>query len=208
MNRSTLREQVYMTLRSEILDGRLTAGTRLAEVDLASQLGVSRGTVREALRRLQQSGLVEGEDRAGLRVTEFSHRQIVELYDVRGALEALAAASIVREGRGREVADQLEQHLPELPAGTSVEERLDVDLAFHERLCEASGNVMLLTMWRDLQDLMRVAVLSHAAGTKTGLMAPSFHMPIVEGLRSGDPEVVQQILIGHMTHAARVWANR
>lgn len=208
VNRLTLREQVYTTLRSEILEGRLGAGTRLGEVDLAEQLNVSRGTVREALRRLQQSGLVEGEDRVGLRVAEFSSAQLRELFDVRAALEALAAETIVRSGRGGEVADILEKRLPTFPEGVSVRERLDVDLGFHEAMCEASGNAMLVAMWRELQDRMRVAVLSRSAGADTGLMDSSYHMPIVEGLRDGDPEDVRAILVEHMRHARDIWATK
>lgn len=208
VNRLTLREQVYTTLRSEILGGRLAAGTRLGEVDLAEQLNVSRGTVREALRRLQQSGLVEGEDRVGLRVAEFSSAQLRELFDVRAALEALAAETIVRSGRGGEAADMLEKRLPAFPEGVSVRERLDVDLGFHEAMCEASGNAMLLAIWRELQDRMRVAVLSRSAGTDTGLMDSSYHMPIVEGLRKGDPDEVKATLVEHMRHAGEIWATK
>ena len=72
----TLREQVLEQLRSAILEGTFSPGARMAEVDLAAQLGVSRGTVREALRTLHNSGLLEGEERNSLHVRQLTGRQV------------------------------------------------------------------------------------------------------------------------------------
>lgn len=208
VNRLTLREQVLNSLRESILDGSLTPGTRLAEIDLAARLGVSRGTVREALRRLQQSGLVEGEDRTGLSVTELGPQQVYELFEVRAALEGLAVELIVRGDRADEVADQLEKLLPEVPEGAPYTERLDVDLGFHEAICEAAGNTMLLRQWSELKDLMRVAVLADVAGEFSDLMAADYHRPIIEALRSGDPRAARHVITDHMAYAANHWARK
>lgn len=208
VNRLTLREQVLNSLRESILDGTLTPGTRLAEIDLAAKLGVSRGTVREALRRLQQSGLVEGEDRTGLSVAELSPRQVYELFEVRAALEGLAAQLIVGSGRGDEVADILEGLLPQVPEGSPYTVRLDLDLGFHEAICAAAGNSMLLRQWSELKDLMRVAVLADVAGENSSLMSRDYHRPIITALRSGDAEEARSVIIAHMGHAAGQWAAK
>lgn len=208
VNRVTLREQVLANLRSAILNGELPAGARLAEVDLAEQLGVSRGTVREALRSLQQSGLVEGEDRSGLRVVQMSAKQVHELFEVRAALEGLAADLIVRSGRGDAVASELEGQLPRFPATASMQERLDADLGFHEAICTATGNSVLLRLWSQLQDLMRVAVLADTGGENTDMMEASYHQPLVDGLRSGDARAARRILVEHMDEAASRWAEK
>lgn len=207
INRLTLREQVWATLREEILDGTLAAGTRLGEVELSERLGVSRGTVREALRRLQQSGLVEGEDRLGLSVASFSASQLRELFSVRAALEALAATSIVRQGRGEEAAALLQGMLPDPASAASLGEALDVDLRFHEKLCELSGNRMLLAMWRDLQDRVRVAVMSDPHARESSLLDGVYHQPIIDAVRAGDPDGARATLVEHMRHSGEIWAS-
>lgn len=208
INRLTLREQVWATLREEILDGTLAAGTRLGEVELSERLGVSRGTVREALRRLQQSGLVEGEDRLGLSVASFSAAQLRELFAVRAALEALAATTIVRAGRGAEVADILQEMLPNPGAAESLDAALDADLAFHEKMGELSGNLMLLDMWRELQDRVRVAVKSDPHAKESNLLEGVYHQPIIDALRAGDPDEVRETLEEHMRNSGEIWASR
>lgn len=208
VNRITLREQVWLNLRAAILNGELTPGTRLAEIDLAAQLGVSRGTVREALRRLETSGLVEGEDRTGLQVTRLSARQVYELFEVRAALEGLAVDLIIRAGRAVEVADELEEKLPRVAAGTPYSERLDADLGFHEAICEASGNSMLVRQWGEMKDLMRVAVLADTAGELSSLMESDYHRPIVDALRSGDRQEARRAVVDHMGDAAYQWGAK
>ncbi|MDC4233340.1 GntR family transcriptional regulator [Actinomyces sp. B33] len=208
MSGQTLREQVWESLRSAILEGRLSAGQRLGEVDLAEQLGVSRGTVREALRRLQQSGLVVGEDRMGLRVTQQSAEEVVELYEVRGALEALAAVHIVQSPRCDELVDEIEAKLPAFEPGMTLNERLDIDLGFHEALCAASGNTVLLDMWRQLQDRMRVAVLADESDERPRLMDTDYHRPIIAALRSGDSERARHAIVEHMRNSGGVWQKR
>src|SRR6185503_17509143 len=96
LDRSTLRERALEALRSAITSGQYRPGDHLGEVELASHLGVSRGTVREALRHLQQEGLVTAGNRGMLRVNTVSPREVRELFRVRAALESLAVTEITR----------------------------------------------------------------------------------------------------------------
>src|SRR5215210_7005960 len=86
LDRSTLRERALEALRSAITSGRYRPGNHLGEVELATHLGVSRGTVREALRHLQQEGLVTAGNRGMLRVNEISPTEVRALFRVRSAL--------------------------------------------------------------------------------------------------------------------------
>jgi DNA-binding GntR family transcriptional regulator len=88
----SLYEQVYQALRSAILTGALPPGDRLVETQLAEWLQVSRTPLREALRQLQQDGLVTADVSGGLRVTTITAADAQELYDCRLALESLAVA--------------------------------------------------------------------------------------------------------------------
>ena len=96
LDRTTLRERALGALRSAITSGRYRPGDHLGEVELATHLGVSRGTVREALRHLQQEGLVSAGNRGMLRVNTISPTEVRELFRVRAALESLAVRDIIR----------------------------------------------------------------------------------------------------------------
>ena len=87
LDRSTLRERALEAVRSAITSGQYKPGDHLSEVALAGHLGVSRGTVREALRHLQQEGLVTAGNRNMLRVSTISPKDVRELFRVRAALE-------------------------------------------------------------------------------------------------------------------------
>src|SRR6187455_1623528 len=99
LDRSTLRERALEALRAAITSGSYRPGDHLGEVELATHLGVSRGTVREALRHLQQEGLVTGGNRGMLRVSTVSPKEVRELFRVRAALEGLAVAEIIASPR-------------------------------------------------------------------------------------------------------------
>ena len=95
LDRSTLRERTLKALRSAIMSGQYRTGERLKEVELAGHLGVSRGTVRQALQHLQQEGLVTVSNRSMLHVNSLSPLEVRELFRVRAALEGLAVTRII-----------------------------------------------------------------------------------------------------------------
>lgn len=208
INRTTLREQVVTQLRTAILDGTFRPGDKMGEVELAAQFGVSRGTVREAMRTLQNSGLLQGSERNSLHVRRLTGREIRELFDLRVALEGHAVTAILASPNRDEVIDQLERQLPEAPPDLSYIEQFEIDLQFHEALCRAAGNGILLTMWTSIKDLMRVAVLTGPDETATRLMTKSHHQPIIDAMRTGDPEQAREALAQHMATAATVWGTK
>ena len=109
VNRTTLREQVLAQLRARILSGDLPPGTKMAEVDLAAQLGVSRGTVREALRTLHEGGLLQGTERGSLHVRTLSPREIREIFEVRTALEGQSIRAVIESPHRERLVDELGQ---------------------------------------------------------------------------------------------------
>lgn len=98
---------VVATLRQWIIDGRLAAGERLAEIPLAQSLGVSRTPVRLAFRTLEQEGLLEKAGKRGYRVRSFSDADVRAAIEVRGALEGLAARRLAEQGLGDAVRAEL-----------------------------------------------------------------------------------------------------
>jgi GntR family transcriptional regulator of gluconate operon len=138
----TLSERTTDVLRQRILDGEFGLGERLVEAKIARQLQISRGPVREALKHLRAEGLVHEEARRGCFVVDLDDTDISEIYDLRAAIEGYAARLIAT--RRDEVAiASLRLRLGELQelASRGARDEFAVrDLAFHEHLCELSGN--------------------------------------------------------------------
>jgi DNA-binding GntR family transcriptional regulator len=201
--RHTRRELILARLRSAISSGELAPGTHLAEIELSETLGVSRGTLREALRHLQQDGLLTTDARGRLSVRVVSEQEVDEIFDVRCALESMAFQEICARDDREEVARELEVALDALrdTEGDFVAQ-LDADLALHERMCELSGNGTLRHTWLGVSGLARAAVT--AAGPETALHNMSYerHRPIVTLLQAGDVEGGRAFLHQHMRDAA------
>lgn len=106
VDRQTLRELTLARVREAIANGQLPPGTHLAEIELSEALSVSRGTLREALRHLQQEGLLQADSRGRLTVRVVTPEEVHDIFSVRAALEALAFEEICRvEDRSAIVAE-------------------------------------------------------------------------------------------------------
>jgi DNA-binding GntR family transcriptional regulator len=207
LDRSTLRERALGALRAAITSGRYRPGDHLGEVELAGGLGISRGTVREALRHLEQEGLVEAGPRGRLRVNSLSGDEIRGLYRVRAALEGLAATTIIRSPRRAEAVTALRAALDELAEESSeFTQRVEADLAFHLLLCQLADNPMLVESWRHLEGRIRVAIMSHDAAQLPGIMSRDRHAPILDAIERGDTAAALQVVEDHMAAAADLYA--
>jgi DNA-binding GntR family transcriptional regulator len=207
LDRSTLRERALEALRAAILSGQYRPGDHLGEVELAGSLGVSRGTVREALRHLQQEGLVTAGHRGMLRVNSLTADEVRELFEVRAALEALAVRDIVASPRREAAVASLRTALEHLAdAGEDPATRMQADLAFHLLLCRLSGNSMLVEAWERLEGRMRVAILN-GASWQAPMMAHDRHAPIVDAIEQADAAAAVAVVEQHMTAAAEHFAQ-
>ena len=209
LDRSTLRERALVALRAAITSGQYQPGDHLGEVELATRLGISRGTVREALRHLQQEGLVRAGDRGRLRVNSLTPDEVRGLYQVRAALEGLAAATIIRSAEDQRAAavarlraevDRLADQEADFAA------RMEADLAFHLLLCQLAGNPMLVESWQHLEGRIRVAIMSHRADTLPGIMSRDRHTPIIDAIERGDVPGALEVVREHMQAAADIYA--
>jgi DNA-binding GntR family transcriptional regulator len=202
LDRSTLRERALESLRSAIVSGQYRPGDHLSEVELATSLGVSRGTVREALRHLQQEGLVTASNRGMLRVNGMTRTEVRELFHVRAALEGMAVRDIIASPRREAAVGALRAALAQLSHdGEDFRARIDADLAFHLQLCRQAGNSMLVEAWQHLEGRMRVAILN-AAAWQAPMMARDRHAPIVDAIERGDVTAALHVVDEHMASAA------
>ena len=203
IDRSTLRERVLQALRAAITSGAYRPGDHLGEVELAARLGVSRGTVREALRHLQQEGLVRAGTRGMLRVNSLSAEEIRGLFRVRAALEGLAVTEIIASSDRAAAVAALRAAVSALgEAGNDFAARVEADLGFHVRLCELSGNAMLVESWRHLEGRIRVTIMNRDPEEAPAMMTPDRHAPIIDAIENGDLAGAIAVVEEHMAAAA------
>jgi DNA-binding GntR family transcriptional regulator len=209
LDRSTLRERALEALRSAITSGQYRPGDHLGEVELATNLGISRGTVREALRHLQQEGLVTASNRNMLRVSTISPRDVRELFRVRAALEGLAISEIIASPQRKKAVRTLREALSRLADTDDAGDfttRLEADLGFHLVLCELSGNAVLVEAWRYLEGRIRVTIMNCESVDTPSMMARTRHAPIVDAIERGDVEAARTVIEHHMAAAAQQYA--
>jgi DNA-binding GntR family transcriptional regulator len=202
LDRSTLRERALDALRSAITSGQYRPGDHLGEVELAGHLGVSRGTVREAFRHLQQEGLVTAGARGMLRVRSHTATEIKELFQVRAAMEGLAVRLIIASPKRDAAVTALRRAVSDLDdTHRDFIAHVNADMAFHLLLCQLSGNSILVTAWQQLAGRIRVTIMARGE-QQSALMSGGYHAPIVDAVEAGDAGAAAKVLQEHMDRAA------
>jgi DNA-binding GntR family transcriptional regulator len=201
--KTSLREQALDVLRNAVTSGEIAPGTHLVETELSSALSISRGTLREALRQLEQEGLVEPSERGRLRVRTVSAAEIGDMFEVRSALEGLAAALLCKMKNRKTVVRQLQTALDALGAATgSIHDMVEIDLDFHRTMCTLTGNAALLRSWEGIAGSIRMSIMF--AGTDRALsnMSVPRHQVLVDAVAAGDPDQARIAVDEHMREAA------
>jgi DNA-binding GntR family transcriptional regulator len=200
--RFTLRESVADQVRSAIGDGSLAAGVHLAEVELSENLGVSRATLREALRQLQQEGLLAQDTRGRLTVRRVTMEEVDDIFEVRQTLEALAVSRLCAKADRADDVAVLRRKLDRLKVEMGLADDLDADLDFHGTICQLAGNEILYSAWRSISGLIRITMITAGADPARENSTYERHAPIVDYIESGDEERARAYLRDHMTSAA------
>lgn len=144
----TLRENVAEIIRNKILNHKLEPGMRILEQDLAQELGVSRGPVREALRQLEQEGLVEYTSNRGCSVRNISILDVIEAYVIRGSFE-LTALKAIKGLFTKQQLEEMDMYLEQMKSMTFIES-IAMDNKFHKVLISSANSPYLLKAWDNL----------------------------------------------------------
>jgi DNA-binding GntR family transcriptional regulator len=191
----TLRGQAYDILKRQLLSGELRPGERVNEVVMAARLGISRGPLREAIRNLEQEGLLIAAPHRGTFVRRLTEAEAAELQEVRLALETAAACRLAQRWTPATRA-LLEERLDRLRGlhldNSTLAERMSADLGFHEAICEASGNETLLETWRSLIGRITMMVLNVGESRMSQLQDADAHVPLLEAIASGDEKIIRE----------------
>ncbi len=201
-----LVDQVYRALHDAISAGTLAPGERIVQEELAQQFEVSRQPVLQALRLLKQDGLVEDAPGRGLQVSTLDVASIAQVYQVRGALDALAARLAAE--RGRPLDARLIERGRKAAAGRSVAALIEADHAFHRAIYAAAGNPLIERSaqlhWSHARRAMG-ATLQRSALRDT---VWDEHEAIADAIAAGDAERAEQLMRAHCRHAADHLARR
>ena len=203
IERGTTPDRVIEHIRSMIANGRLKPGERVNELDIAERLGISRGPVREAVRRLSASGLLIPEPNYGSRVMQLHEESVRHLYDIREALESLAArlaASAMNSAQRSALAEALDRHEAIMDGGASESYPLgDADWDFHLQILRGSGNKLV---WRicgeELRDLLLLVRGQHRTRPGRGRRALQEHRWIADALIAGSSDLAATLMAQHI----------
>ena len=218
MKQSTpLIHRAYQHIQSQILAGRFAAGTLLSETRIAEELGISRTPVGEAIRTLASEGWVEQQPRRGTVVRSFSRREIIELYELREALETFAAAKaavVVPDtvlsrldcycDEMRVQAEYLRSGGASTLEGTGLKRFLAADMAFHLLIVRTAGNLQIMKLvkqTRTISRLFRMRRQRHSL--KVVERALEFHLHIGDALRAGDGPAAALAMAEHIQTSRR-----
>jgi DNA-binding GntR family transcriptional regulator len=197
----TLWQRVYQHLHEEIRQQRLPPGTELREAALAKELGVSRGPIREAVTRLAAEGLVTVRPRHGAVVRELTVEEMVDAYQVREVLESMAMRLAVPRLTEEDLA-QLEKFTDTMAAcaeQSDIAKLFEANVAFHELICQLSGNKKLMQVHHRL--MVEIAVfqdrtLSLRGGNPTRSVTE--HRNILQAAREGNAELAANLAAAHI----------
>jgi DNA-binding GntR family transcriptional regulator len=205
IGRVVLREQVKDLILERILKGDYEPGERIVETRVADELGISQAPVREALRDLELLRFVESEPFRGARVREVTIEELAEIYPVRAALEEVAAQAAATRLTAGEL-DALEDELQAMHDAADrgdLHEQAEHDVAFHRIIVEASGNTILLDVWRSLGVESRTLITALKIGTD-GHEIAELHRPVIDALRSRNPRRSGAALRNHLLYFSKL----
>ena len=191
-----------------ILRGEIKAGERINEPDIAARLNVSRVPVREALRELESSGLVEARKHSGVFVRKLGADEVRGLYELRALLDGFAgrrAAELPEDARSR-LADALDASVGRMEqalAPTNVSAYYSENLRFHWLMVEAAGNAALQETYRNIVQKLHLSRLTNLSQGLGMAASVADHRQIAAALRSGDAVATEQLLARHVEQAHR-----
>jgi DNA-binding GntR family transcriptional regulator len=201
-----IRDQTEEKLRSAILEGRYPPGSRLIDRELCETLGVSRTSVREALRQLEARQLIKVEPRRGLVVTVISAKDAEEIYATRKILEAEVVALFIKNA-DQEAVDRLSGYLDSFAAAAKrrdVNTAVEVMTSFYKTLSKGAGNSVLA----DLLQLLnaRISYLRATSMSSPNRMAKSAAemTKIFRAIERRDERAARRACLQHINNAAEV----
>ncbi|MDN3480650.1 GntR family transcriptional regulator [Arthrobacter sp. APC 3897] len=211
VSRETIADQAEAHIRSMVADGTLQPGERLNEAAIAESILISRGPVREAIKRLAGEGYLTMQTHHGAFVKSYEPREIVELYELRSALEMFAVRLAVRKATDDQItqlstaleAEQRRQESGASPSDTLTSGPYVAEFDFHQRLVELGGNELIrkelieanLKLYLALRPTKRSEDRKHQSAVS--------HNHILKALREREEETCVRLIGEHLMDSLR-----
>jgi len=199
----TIAERVFVNLRDAIVEGRIEAGSKISEPELARVHDISRGSLRDAIGRLEAAGLVERKPNIGARVVSLSVGELLELYAIRESLEGLAArlaTENMTDGELDELGELLDCHRQQIASAEGKAYFQDEgNTDFHLRLVRGSGNRQLIRMLgNELYYRLRMYRYQFGMQSKRATRAFQEHEQMLDVMKRRDAEQAEQLMRHHI----------
>jgi DNA-binding GntR family transcriptional regulator len=203
LERPILRESVYKQLRNWIARGVLEPGEQLRDQELAERLGVSRTPVREALRRLEDEGLVETAKNRWTRVKPVELKEAELIYPIRAVLDGLALrlAFPLLDKNSLSTLRKANARLRSALKNADIPAAVEADSAFHDEYVRHCGNPELIEIIRGLRVKHHRLELTYFGSPQMGLVSVEEHTGIIEAVVAGDVRLAERRLCRHFHNA-------
>ncbi len=201
----SLVDQVYEQLRADIISGRIQSNEKLVELDIAERMGISQGTVREALQRLECDGLVDRQAHRATYVTEVALDEIYEYFAVRSLIEGITIRRAMKNLTDEQCdeLDALIDKMREAGERQDIETLVQYDMRFHQLICEWAASPVLTNIWVPLfLQIQRFIIQTHPKVFVPLSAMAETHRPIMQALRARD---VNAAVTAVKEHIMLIW---
>lgn len=200
-----LRDVVFNTLRQAILRGELKPGTRLMEIQLANKLGVSRTPIREAIRKLELEGLVLMTPRKGAEVAEITEKNMLDVLEVRKALEELAAELACERVKPEQIEEMeaAEANFEATLESADVTKIAEADVKFHDVIFAATDNKRLITLLSNLREQMYRFRVEYLKKPEYYPKLIAEHKQMIAAIKNGEKDVACETIGKHIDNQVR-----
>lgn len=200
----TNADKTFLQLRSDIVEGEIPAGGKLSETELSTKYQVSRAVIREAINRLEACHLVERRANVGARVVSLTPDGLIQLYQVREALEGMAARLAAKNMSDEEIADLtalLDNHFQTVKDGNSYYQEAG-DLDFHYRIILGSKNQHLIeVLVNGIYHLIRMYRVQLGMAGPRVTTAFDEHKHVVQAIANRDEELAEMLMRRHILYS-------
>ena len=205
-----LRDVVFNTLRQAILTGELKPGERLMEIHLANKLGVSRTPIREAIRKLELEGLVTMIPRRGAEVAQITEKSMNDVLEVRRAMDALCtelACERISEEEVQALKDASD-NFAEAAKSKDIRKCAQADVAFHDIILKATGNMRLVQLVNNLAEQMYRYRFEYLKDVSRYSSLTEEHRLIYESIKNRDKEAAIRAAELHIDNQEKAIINQ